>query len=377
MNSLKKHWIINRCPLGGGSTSNFLRLLWQNKFRVHIKYWPRLWYAFTLTLVTAPLRFVERLRFNRKVNNYKLSEDPIFILGHWRSGTTLMHYLFTQDKTKGLVSNIEVYAPHFFLAFPNFTRKLIIASLPETRPMDLIKINADLPGEEEHSLGAYDKYGFFHSMIFPRNFKTYASYKSFDDAKPKDLVRWKKRYEFFIKKVAYKNKEKRLVLKNPANTYRMEYLQEMYPNAKFIHLYRNPYEVCASSVKFHNDTCEVFSLQTWDMEELTNNVIGLYKELYEKIDDDMKTIPKENIVHIRYEDFIKKPLVTMEKVYSDLKIKGFLDAKAGMQEYLEAEKDYSPAKYQFTNEFITKVNSECGFVLDRFDYKKLEPTGSS
>ncbi len=374
---LKDHWIINRCPLGGGSTSNLLRLLWTNKFRVHIKYWPRLWYAFTLTLITAPLRFVERVRFNRKVNNYKLAEDPIFIVGHWRSGTTLMHYLFTQDKSKGLVSNIEVYAPQFFLAFPNFTRKLIIASLPETRPMDEIKINADLPGEEEHSLGAYDKYGYFHSMIFPRNFKTYASYKSFDDAKPKDLKRWKKRYEFFIKKVALRNNNKRMVLKNPANSYRMEHLNKMYPKAKYIHLYRNPYEVFASSIKFHLDTSRIFSLQTWNEEEYKNNILGIYKELFEKIDDDVKDISKENILYIRYEDFIIKPLETMEKVYSDLKIKGFLEAKEGMQKYLETDKDYKPRKYNFSDELIAKVNKECSFIFDRFGYEKLEPKSSA
>ncbi|MFW9923757.1 MAG: sulfotransferase, partial [Candidatus Thorarchaeota archaeon] len=356
---MKKHWIINRCPLAGASTSNVIRLLLQNKLRVHPKYWPRLWYSFTLTTITAPLRFFERLLFNRKVNKYQLPEDPVFILGHWRSGTTLMHYLFAQDKSKGLVSNIEVYAPHFFLAFPKFTRKLIEISLPETRPMDSIKINADLPGEEEHSLGAYDKYGFFHSMIFPRNFKTYAKYKSFDETKPRDLKRWKKRYQFFIKKVAYKNQGKRLVLKNPANTYRMDYLYEMYPNAKFIHLYRNPYEVYSSSIKFHNDTCEVFSLQTWDMEELKQNVLNIYAELYEKYDRKIANIPKENIIDIKYEDFIKQPIDTMEKIYKELKIEGFKAAEDGMKAYISADRDYKPAKYDFPNDIITNINTRC------------------
>ena len=168
----KKHWIVSRCPLAGASTSNIWRLLFQNKFRVHPKYWLRLLYVKLLSGITAPLRLVERLRFNRKIKKSQLHKDPIFIIGHWRSGTTYLHYLMAQDKSKALVSNIEVYAPHFFLSFPKFTRSLIEGSLPETRPMDQIKINADLPGEEEHSMGAYHKYGFFHSMIFPRNFKT-------------------------------------------------------------------------------------------------------------------------------------------------------------------------------------------------------------
>ncbi|MBD3191643.1 MAG: hypothetical protein GF308_13430 [Candidatus Heimdallarchaeota archaeon] len=370
---MKKHWIVNREPLAGSSTSNIIRLLIQNKFRVHPKYWLRLLYAIVLSLLCLPFRVVERLCFNRKIKNYQLPEDPIFITGHWRSGTTFMHYLFAQDESKGLVSNVEVYAPHFFLAFPRISKKLIEVSLPETRPMDNIKINADLPGEEEHSLGAYDKYGFFHSMIFPRNFKTYASYKSFENASPKDLKHWKKRYQFFIKKVAYKkeNRGKRLVLKNPANTYRIKHLLEMYPNAKFIHLFRNPYEVYASTIKFHNDTAEVFSLQTWDLEELKDNVLDLYSELYQNFDEQIEAVPEENWIDIRYEDFIGQPMQTLETIYRELQIEGFEEHQANFQAFIEEQKDYQPASYNFSEELITKVNNHCGFIFEKFGYKKL------
>ena len=168
-----------------------------------------------------------------------------------------------------------------------------------------------------------------------------------------------------------------MVLKNPANSYRMEHLNKMYPKAKYIHLYRNPYEVFASSIKFHLDTSRIFSLQTWNEEEYKNNILGIYKELFEKIDDDVKDISKENILYIRYEDFIIKPLETMEKVYSDLKIKGFLEAKEGMQKYLETDKDYKPRKYNFSDELIAKVTKECSFIFDRFGYEKLEPKSSA
>ncbi|MHA1211478.1 MAG: sulfotransferase family protein [Candidatus Heimdallarchaeota archaeon] len=372
---MKKHWIVTRCPLGGASYSNIWRLLFQNKFRIHPKYWLRLFYVMLLSSITAPLRFIERLRYNRKVKKSKLEQDPIFIIGHWRSGTTFLHYMFAQDLSKGFVSNIEVYAPHFFLAFPKFTRKLIEGSLPETRPMDEIKISADLPGEEEHSMGAYDKHGYFHSMIFPRNFKTYASYESFDNAKPRDLKRWKKRYQFFIKKVAFKDPSKQMILKNPANTYRTKHLIEMYPNAKFIHLYRDPYEVFASTIKFHNDTSEVFALQTWNMDVLKQNIIGIYRDLYVDFDEKIKDIPKQNWIDIKYEDFLKQPMNTISKIYSQLRIEGFVDYKDNIQEFLDSQKDYKPNVYDFSDELITQVNDNCDHIFQRFGYEKLSPKG--
>jgi hypothetical protein len=243
-------------------------------------------------------------------------------------------------------------------------------SLPETRPMDEIKINADLPGEEEHSLGAIDKYGFFHSMIFPRNFKTYASYKSFENAKPKDLERWKKRYAHFIKKIAYKNEDKKLVLKNPANTYRVKHLIEMYPNAKFIHLYRNPYEVYASSIRFHLDTFGLFSLQTWNEEKVKQNVLDIYNELYIDWEKKIQDVPKENWLDVKYEDFIKEPMKTLEEIYRKLDIQGFSKNKEKFIEFIESQKDYQPRTYEFTDEFIAKVNDECDHIFKLFDYKK-------
>ncbi|NPE07574.1 MAG: sulfotransferase [Asgard group archaeon] len=372
---MKDHWIVNKIPLAGSSISNILRLLIQNKLRVHPKYWLRLAYAWTLSSATMFMRFVERLSFNRKINKHQLKEDPIFIIGHWRSGTTYMHYLFAQDESKGLCSNIEVYAPHYFMAFPKFTRKLIEFSLPETRPMDEIKINADLPGEEEHSMGAYHKYGFFHSMIFPRNFKTYASYKSFDNAKPRDLKKWKKKYQFFLRKLSIRNRDRKLVLKNPANTYRVKHLLEMYPNAKFIHLYRNPYEIYSSTIKFHNDTIKVFTLQTWDYEELKQNVLDIYKELYVDFDEKIKDVPKENWLDIKYEDFIREPMKTMEKVYKDLKIDGWDEYQEAIQTFNEEQRKYKLVTYTHSDELINTINEDCSFILKKFGYEKLETKG--
>jgi hypothetical protein len=313
---------------------------------------------------------VERLRFNRKINKSQLKEDPIFIIGFWRSGTTYMNYLMAYDKTKSYVSNIEVYAPHFFLAFPKFTRKLIVGSLPETRPMDDIKINADLPGEEEHAMGAYDKYGFFHTMIFPRNFHKFSKFLLFDKAKERDERRWKRRYHFFIRKVSYKYGGKQIMLKNPANTFRLKQLHKMYPNAKYIHLYRNPYEVFVSNLKFHNDTNEIFALQTWDMEDVKDNVLGIYRELYEKFDEIKREIPEENFIDIKYEEFIKKPYETVERIYKKLNLDGFDAAKEDFEKFIEEQADYKPREYDFTEDDIKRVNEQLDVVFKRFGYQK-------
>ena len=124
-----KTWlVVHEEPLAGYSLINIAKVLWQNKFRIHIKYIPRFLYAIILSTVTLPLRLTQTLRFHNKIKNTPIKEDPIFIIGHYRTGTTYLMTLMAHDNSKGYVSNIEGYTPLFYLAFPKFTRWLILAS---------------------------------------------------------------------------------------------------------------------------------------------------------------------------------------------------------------------------------------------------------
>ena len=54
---------------------------------------------------------------------------------------------------------------------------------------------------------------------------------------------WKKEYLQTIKYITFKSKGKQLVLKSPPNTERICLLLQMFPQAKFIYIYRNPYHM--------------------------------------------------------------------------------------------------------------------------------------
>jgi len=122
----KKTWLIcKEEPLAGMSFANIFRLLWENKFRIHPKYYLRFWYAIGLATITAPMRVIERILYHRKIKKTEIKTDPIFVIGHYRTGTTYLMTLLSMDKDRGYVSNLEGYAPHFFLSFPKITKALI------------------------------------------------------------------------------------------------------------------------------------------------------------------------------------------------------------------------------------------------------------
>jgi len=372
----RTHLVVKEEPLAGMSMINIFRLLWQNKFRIHPKYWLRFWYAILLSWVTTPLRVIEYLRFNRKIKKTEITKDPLFIIGHYRTGTTYLITLLAYDKSKGYVSNLEGYAPHFFLAFHKFTKALIDMSLPEQRPMDNVIMGSDEPTEEEYSIGAMSKYGFYNGFIFPRNFDLYSKYNSFDECSKKDVEKWKKTYVYFLKKMTLKYKGQMLYLKNPTNTYRIKYLLEMFPNAKFIHIYRNPYDMYASTLRFYREVFAIYALQTWDDENLQQGILRNYAEMYEKLKQERSLIPKENIIDIKYEDFIKDPMSHIKRVYKDLQIDGFEEYKEAFQNYVKSQATYKPNKHRISDDIITRVNEHWDFIREMHGYEKLEPNGT-
>ena len=121
--------IVHEEPLAGYTLINILRVLWDNKFRIHPKYWLRFLYAISLATFIAPMTVIQKLRFHRKIKKTEIKEDPIFIIGHYRTGTTYLMTLMAYDKTKGYVSNIEGYAATMYLAFPRFTNWIMEKSV--------------------------------------------------------------------------------------------------------------------------------------------------------------------------------------------------------------------------------------------------------
>jgi hypothetical protein len=371
--NMKKHWIITEEPMAGYTLTNICRLLWQNGFRIHPKYYLRFLYGITLSTLLLPCRIWEALTLAEKIETTVPKHDPIFIVGYYRSGTTYLVTLFSKDPNMGYVSNIEAYLPATFLGSPRITRWLISVSLPEQRPMDNVVMAANEPNEDEYSIGAYEKCSIYNGFIFPRNLKLYSRYNSFDGL-PRDLERWRKRWSWFNRKMAIQHNGKQMVYKNPTATFRIRHLLEMYPNARFVHIYRNPYHILSSNVKFHNEVFEIYALQTWDESEMQETILENYREMYEKFDRDRHLIPDNHLIEIRYEDFIQDPMDHMERIYSTLQLGGYKQARPFFQEYVDSQRSYRPNRHILSADFIEKVNAYWGHIVDRFGYPKIDPS---
>ena len=357
-------FIIDKNPLAGGSLTNWLMLLAENKFRISPRYFPRAAYITLLTSLTSIPRIIER-KYDKEFEN--IDVDPVFIIGHFRSGTTYLHYLMGNDVEMGYVSTFHTMVPGNIIFMEELFKKLLIASLPETRPMDNVKMHADYPYEEEYATANLSLHSFYHGWYFPEKMRMYFDrYILFKDKKYEN--KWKEIYSYFLKKVSYVTGKKRILLKNPPNTARIKQLLELYPDAKFIHIYRNPYEVFFSTLKLYLETFKLFALQKYDMNEIEENIFYFYEAMYEKFFKERDMIDDENFYEIRYEDFIKSPLKHLEDMYNHLGLPGFEKSKARFIDYIEQQKNYVPNKYKISKADKERIYERWHHTIDAWGY---------
>src|SRR5262249_19787992 len=134
--------------LAGITLGRWLQVLRENSFSIDRPYWGRAASITLGSLANSIIAWWEKSIYVRKIRNTKV-DPPLFILGIWRSGTTLLHNLLAQDDRLAYPNNYQVPYPHTFLSTEKTNAKWIGAFLPKKRPQDNMTIGMDEPQEDE------------------------------------------------------------------------------------------------------------------------------------------------------------------------------------------------------------------------------------
>ena len=170
-----------------------------------------------------------------------------------------------------------------------------------------------------------------------------------------------------------KHKGKQLLLKNPPNTGRVRSLLELFPEARFIFIYRNPYQVYYSTLHLWMRTLEkYYTLQNITNAERDEIIFSLYNKLMQQFENDKKLIPPENLVEIRYETLEKDPYTQIKKIYDQLKLPDFKSVAGELTKRLEKEKKYRKYSYSYDEKTQNKIYREWGYFIDKWKYPRLK-----
>ncbi len=369
----KEKYSINSNYIVGCRFDNWIRLLFQNKFRIKPRYIPSAIYITLVSLLMYPMALLERLIYGRRIKKTVVEKHPLYIIGHWRSGTTYLLNVLSHDEQFGFFDAPSVFTHNNFLLMEKLIRPMLAKSMPDKRPMDNISYTTYVPQEELYAYGSQIPECIIHMSAFPENFRYYRDMAFKDKMTEKQYKRFTRTYIDVIKKITFARKGKQMLLKSPDDTCHIDAILEMFPESKFIHIYRNPYRVVISTIGLFHKMFPMFSLQGYPPEELCEDyIIEIYEMVYTQYIKDKELIPEGSLVEIRYEDFVKAPIETLSDVYDKLGIEGFEKAKPEFEKYIESLGDYKTNKFEMSERLKNKINTRLKYFIDYFGYEYEE-----
>lgn len=319
-------------------------------------------------------------------------EKPVFIIGHARSGTSLMHRLMCADKENfSWVMMYELIVPSIL------QRKIIrgIARLDErfnqsrianrihawedrvfAKGRQMHPMNLDGPEEDEFLL-TLTFYSGTVAMIFPY-IKDLGPYSNFDDGGLPESTKRRvmQFYKRCVQRTLYLNGPGKIHLsKNPMFAYKIRALLETFPDARFVVLMRNPYETIPSILKMMSRNWKASDcsrdLIAESLQAMGDQSIRAYMHPHEVLPGTVGT----PWMYVRYEELVEKPLDVVSRVYQKLDIplppsaRAQLEAEQNRNRHYRAEHIYSLEEFGLT---YSEIRASLAPLFEQFQWPSPE-----
>ena len=322
---------------------------------------------------------MESLFYGRKIRQTEI-KPPVFVLGHWRSGTTLLHNLLTLDDEFTFSNLYQTLFPEHFLITEGVTTWLTNSLVPVKRPMDNMKTGWKMPQEDEIATLNSSLISHYLLNTFQGRPELYDPFLDLKGVEPKVRQTWKNALERFMKKLTIRE-NKPIVLKSPGHTLRIPVLLEMFPDAKFIYIYRNPYAVIRSSIHVRETLVEANRLGKIDFNTIEGEILNIYKKCMTNYEIEKELIPKDNLHELRFEDLEQDPIHVLKEAYESLGLDHFAPLQTKIEAELPQLQSYQKNKFELPEEERKRWYDEVKFVFDRYGYPEypegMQPRNSS
>ncbi len=318
-----------------------------------------------------PFSTAEKLIMDSRLPAIEDMPAPVFILGHWRSGTTHLYNIMCQSGAWGYVSPVATGLPWDLFGLAKIFKPFLERALPAHRYIDNIPVTPDSPQEDEIAIANMSDVSFYHGIYFPRDFaENVERGLFFDGCTSADIRGWRRQFTYFLRKLYLYQGERPLLIKNPVYTGRFAMLREMFPGAKFIHIHRNPYDVFVSMRNFYQKLLKEFALQSYDHIDIDEAILAVYDRVMTAYERDAQSASTEQLVELRYDELDANPMESVQKVYGALGLPGFERARGAFDQYLASIKSYKKNKFEYSDEAAAKVEARLGRYIEKWGYQR-------
>ena len=346
---------------------SWLTVLARYRFRIGWKQLPIAAAVTALSIAQTLLRCLEHLVYGKKIAATTINDPPVFIIGHWRSGTTLLHELMALDTRFTYPTTYECFSPHHFLVSGPIVRPLIEAVLPAKRLQDDMAIGFDRPQEDEFALCLLGVISPYMNYAFPQQMARHGDYYDIEKAKPAERERWEQTLLRFLKKITLA-RPRPIILKSPTHTFRVKTLLRLFPGARFVYIVRNPYDVFLSTLHLRKVLSRAISFQQENFTGLEESVFKVFIRMHQSFEKSRSLIPAGQLHTLRYEDLEKDPVGQLRALYSSLGLSGFDSVVPALNQYLAGVANHKKNSYSLTPELLAEITRRWGFFIRQYGY---------
>jgi hypothetical protein len=345
-----------------------MKVLARNQFDVSFS---KLHTALSITAVSGINSFLatlDKLFCSSAVSRVEITEPPLFILGHWRAGTTFLHELMIRDPRHTFPDTYQCFVPHHFVFTEKWLAPLTSVLIPKRRPMDNMAAGWQRPQEDEFAICNLGIPTPYLSMLFPRRGPADPEYLDLRSLSDNDRKQWSEALNYFFRRITYRD-PRRIVVKSPPHTARLRTLVELYPQAKFVHIVRDPYELFISTVSLWKSLNEVQRVQSrGDESWLEEFVLATFERMYAALEADRQLLGADQLVELKYEELVQNPLEEVRSVYSKLNLGDFSLIEPELKTHLADVKNYRPNQYELSDEKRQLIATRWARYIEHYGY---------
>ncbi len=360
--------------LTGSTVSNLIRSAGRYG-GVSPAHWLRYFGLLSFATMGVPVRCYEALRYGPRIRRVEICE-PVFLVGHWQSGLSPLQFLLAQDPQFAYLSTYQAAFPWGGIASRWIIRPIMKRLMRgKTRGSDSFRLHDGLPQGSDLPAATGTDLSFYHAYIFPRHAEdAFRCGVLFDGVSDNRIARWKRMYRYLMQTSVYVQNRPRALVRNSSDTGRIKYLLEEFPDAKFIHVVRNPYEALHAANERWESMCRIWAFQKVDMTAMRAHTLDFYERLMQRYYEQRSLIPASRLTEVRYEDLTARPLETAERIYRELALPGFDAARGPMETYLGGDHGSlaGHSEIDFTLEEMNRIRERLAFAFDQMGYP-LEP----
>lgn len=353
----------------GITAAAYWRVLARHGFRISPTRLPMASMLAGISLMNSSMALLQKMVYGKRIAQTELAGPPIFVVGHWRSGTTLLHELMVLDRQFTFPNTYACFCPNHFLISQRWLKPLLTLFLPKQRPMDNMQIGWNLPQEDEWALCNMGLPSPYFKVLFPNLPMQDRDYQTLRGLPADARKAWQDGMQWLLRCLTL-SENRPVVLKTPLHTFRLSVLLEKFPQAKFIHISRNPYQLFPSTVHTWKRMYSYQGLQVPKLEDLEQQVLQTFCEMYDAFEDDRQQVPAGQFYQLSYEQLSTDPVRELAKIYEHFDMEASDQARQAWQDYAAKHRNYEKNRHQLSAAQKAAIEQHWGPYFDRYGYAR-------